>query len=513
MRNFTVTNEGVLKLLNGLNPAKAAGPDGLPSRVLKLLSNQLAPMLTDIFNLSLKEAVLPEDWKNANVTPIFKKGEKADPKNYRPVSLTSICCKVFEHVIHSQVMQHLDQHHILSDSQHGFRKNRSCDSQLVLTAYDLAGALDKQKQVDVIILDFSKAFDTVPHHRLINKLKFYGINTQLINWIKAFLTNRQQKVVLEGRSSSYVSVDSGVPQGTVLGPLLFLLYVNDLPDNLTSSTRLFADDCLVYKNITCAEDACELQRDLDTLTKWQTDWQMRFNATKCYVMHLTTARKPPPFHRYKLCGQTLEVVNSHPYLGIHLQDDMKWNTQVAHATGKASRMLGLIRRNLSNCSEHLKSTAYSSIVRPHLEYGTVCWDPFTAEHCKQLEKIQRSAARFVKSDYTRTEGSVTKLLKELKWTSLQDRRSASRLVFMYKIKHKLIAIPSDQFLKPVTRQGLRRNNSSNYRKIDGKNLVFKHSFFPRTIREWNNLPDSVVKASSVESFKTSLQVHQHQHRD
>ena len=306
MGNFTVTTAGVIKLLN--EPAKAAGPDGLPSRVLKLLANQIAPILTAIFNGSLQEGVLPRDWKVANVTPIYKKGEKANPMNYRPVSLTSICCKVLEHVIHSQVMKHLDSHHILSDTQHGFRKRRSCDTQLVITTDDLARGLDNRKQTDIIILDFSKAFDTVPHTRLINKLTHYGINRHLIKWITSFLTNRQQKVVLEGQSSSYLSVDSGVPQGTVLGPLLFLLYINDLPENLTSTPRLFADDCLLYRTISSDKDAADLQMDLDELTKWQEMWQMRFNASKCYVMHMSTARTTKSYNYKQIPIRTLEYI-------------------------------------------------------------------------------------------------------------------------------------------------------------------------------------------------------------
>ena len=173
MANFTVTIPGVEKLLADLNPSKAAGPDSLPGRVLRLLAPQIAPVLTFIFNQSIQTGSLPSDWKTANVTPIFKKGDRAESKNYRPVSLTSICCKVLEHVIHSQVMKHLDHHKILSDYQHGFRKRRSCDTQLVITLHDLTRAIDQKKSVDVIILDFTKAFDTVPHERLINKLRFW----------------------------------------------------------------------------------------------------------------------------------------------------------------------------------------------------------------------------------------------------------------------------------------------------------------------------------------------------
>ena len=220
MDTFIVTTPGVEKLLFELNPSKAAGPDGLtrlPSRVLRLLA-QIAPVLTFIFNQSIQTGSLPSDWKTANVTPIFKKRDRAESKNYRPVSLTCICCKVLEHVIHSQIMEHLDQHDILSDYQHGFRKRRSCDSQLVITLHDLTQALDQKKSVDVIILDFTKAFDTVPHHRLLNKLRFYGINNQLIKWTSSFLMGRTQRVILEGQTSPTVAVDSGVPQGTVLGP-------------------------------------------------------------------------------------------------------------------------------------------------------------------------------------------------------------------------------------------------------------------------------------------------------
>ncbi|XP_072051838.1 uncharacterized protein [Amphiura filiformis] len=226
-----------------------------------------------------------------------------------------------------------------------------------------------------------------------------------------------------------------------------ILYVNDLPENLSSTPRLFADDCLMYKTISCAKDSEDLQKDLDTLSKWQTKWQMRFNASKCKVMHMSSARSPM-YNKYKLSGQTLEVVNSHPYLGIHLQDDMKWDTQVAHSTAKASRILGLIKRNLYNCSEQLKSTAFTSLVRPHTEYGAVSWDPHTIGHCKQLDRIQRSAARFVKHNYEKSEGTVTKILRDLEWPPLQDRRSAARLALMYKITQELVDIPSDQFLTP-----------------------------------------------------------------
>ena len=210
--------------------------------------------------------------------------------------------------------------------------------------------------------------------------------------------------------------------------------------------------------------------------------------------------------KYKLCGLTLETVDSHPYLGVHLQNDMKWDTQVSHATSKASRILGLIKRNLYHCSEQLKTTAYTCLVRPLLEYGSTSWDPYTKAHCYQLERIQRSAARFVKRNYARTEGTVTKLLKELEWQTLEERRSCARLTLMYKIVNQYVDIPSDPYLTPVTRQGLRRKNSSTYQLPHCRINTYKNSYFPRTITEWNNPPESIVQANTINSFKRQLKL-------
>ena len=254
----------------------------------------------------------------------------------------------------------------------------------------------------------------------------------------------------------------------------------------------------MYNTISSAKDNKDLQKDLDELTKWQDRWQMRFNASKCYVMHISSAKNIQTF-KYKLCGQTLEAVDSHPYLGIHLQNDMKWDTQVAHATSKASRILGLIKRNLYHCSELLKSTAYTSLVRPHTEYGSTSWDPYTKAHSDQLEKAQRSAAHFVKRNYTKEEGTVANILRELDWPTLQQRRSQARLTLMYKIINQLVDIPSDQYLTPVTRQGLRRKDS-NFLKPHSRVDVYKYSFFPWTIDEWNLLPKSTVQATTINSF-------------
>ena len=399
MGEITVDPKGVLKLLNNLNIHKATGPDGLSARVLKECSSEISPMLALIYNESLAQGTVPDDWRQANVAPVFKKGEKYNAANYRPVSLTCICCKTLEHIIVSNINKHLAFKSILADCQHGFRSQRSCETQLVQFYHDMVSNLDGaqdrgQKQTDVIIMDFAKAFDKVPHRRLLYKLGYYGIRGSSHKWISSWLSERSQKVVLDGQASDPVPVVSGVPQGSVLGPVLFLIFINDVPDNIRSSVRLFADDCVLYRNIKSPIDCQILQDDLNSLSQWETDWQMKFNVAKCHSMRVT--RHLPDkqiLFDYTLHQQKLEQVQSAKYLGLTITDNLDWGQHVSEISFKATKTMGFLRRNLALAPRHTKEVAYKTLVRPQLEYAAPIWNPYHKLQYQEVEKVQRTAAR------------------------------------------------------------------------------------------------------------------------
>ena len=283
-------------------------------RVLREAAAELAPALTCIFQATVDQGRIPTDWKSAKIAPVYKKGDRSQPSNYRPISLTSICCKIIEHtsIIHSSVITHLENHTILTDYQHGFRKRRSTETQLILTIQDLASNLNSGEQTDAILLDFSKAFDKVPHQRLLLKLHHYGVRGTILDWIRDFLSDRTQEVVLDGTTSTRCSVTSGVPQGTVLGPLLFLVYINDMPSCIQSPARLFADDCLVYKRIRTADDCAKLQEDLQQLQEWEGRWLMQFHPEKCEVITISNRRSPIQFG-YSIHGHHLRFCSTVSY--------------------------------------------------------------------------------------------------------------------------------------------------------------------------------------------------------
>ena len=356
MEDIVVTKEGVTKLLKGLNPSKALGPDELHPRVLKELATELGPVFAHLFQQSIDKGEIPKERSLANICPLFIKGDRSLACNYRPVSLTCVPCKLLEHIVCSNIMAHLDEHRLLSEKQHAFRKWHSCETQLITVIDDLAKILDNQGQVDTFILDFEK-YPPPPHELLKSKLFSYGIGGKTMKWIDAFLCFRQQRVVVNGVKSDWAPVVSGVPQGTVPGPLLFSLHIKAIMSDIEFEIRLFADDCVCYREIKDIEDTLKLQKDIDRLGIWARKWGMRFQPVKCNMMQLTKKQNKIQAS-YTLEGTVLENVDIIKYLGLTITSDLKWNSHIRNVCSKANRTLGFLRRNLFSCPHDVKEADY-----------------------------------------------------------------------------------------------------------------------------------------------------------
>ena len=349
---------------------------------------------------------------------------------------------------------------------------------------------------------FSWAFDTVPRQCFLGKLAHYGIQGCTNSWICVFLTGRSMSVVVDGESSEPMPILSGVPQGTVLRPLLFLIYINDMPSQVSKGTCiwLFADDCLVYRWIQKVKDQTILQKNLDCLRNWAIRWGMTFNPRKCYIMHITRGCRLDKF--YQMCGTILGTVTLAKYLGITISDDLHWHQQINLVAKKANTTLHMISRNLRYCPCKTRSLEYSTLVCPKLEYCASVWDPYHQQDIDALEWINRRALGCVYNKTWQERGvSPTALLKDLGWDPLSDRRRQQRLSLMYRITYGLVEVPPTRLEKPSRNT---RGHSFKYKTIGTTCDIVKHSFYLRTIPEWNNLSDSIVNAPSLDSFKQRL---------
>ncbi|XP_011675592.2 uncharacterized protein LOC105443737 [Strongylocentrotus purpuratus] len=493
-----VHRTGVEKRLQQLDPSKASGPDELPPKLLKLVAREIASPLSFLFQQSYNSGIVPAQWKQALVTPIHKSGEKCDPSNYRPISLTCVCCKVMEHIILSHVSKHVAVNNILTDAQHGFRRGLSTTTQLTTAVHDWSSILQQRSQADIIFLDFKKAFDRVPHLLLSTKLQYYGISGDSLQWIMSLLTDRQQAVVVDGSKSTWRDVTSGVPQGSVIGPTLFLLYINDIQDNIQSTMRLFADDSTLYREIRCPEDHQILKDDLQQLSRWSSNWMMDFNVKKCAILTITRKRTPS-IREYHLSNGLIPRVKEYKYLGVTVAADLRWNKHCQTIRHKASRTLGLLRRTLSPCTRDVKSRAYTALVRPQLEYASEAWNPHSVTVTKMLEQVQRTAARFVYRDYRYTT-SPSALVAALGWDTLHTRRILDQCTLLYKIHHRLVSIPAPTIVIPATYFG-RHDHNLKYVIPVATIDSFKFSYYPRAIRIWNHLPGSAVNATGITNFQ------------
>ena len=341
-----------------LNVSKACGPDLLPPLILKKAAEFICLPLSNLFNQSMSSGHLPRDWVTANVIPVHKKGNKRLASNYRPISLSSVIVKVMERIIHRHMIDALSQSNRLSVHQFGFRPNHSTVSLLLNAVNDWALNLEHRRTSHCLFLDFAKAFDTVPHERLLLKLEAIGFTGKLLNWFRGFLTTCSQRVVVNGSHSSWLTVRFGVPQGSVLGPLFFLIYVNDIHDVVFHSRiKLFADDVAIYKAISASDDCIQLQEDLNCISSWADRWQLKLNASKCEALLISRKRSPPTFD-YNLKGISLSWKPLVHYLGIYINCKLGWSDHCKIIAAKATRCLNFLRHTMWSAPRSAKSLAY-----------------------------------------------------------------------------------------------------------------------------------------------------------
>ena len=351
--------------------------------------------------------------------------------------------------------------------------------------------------MDVIYLDFQKAFDKVPHQRLLIKLKSHGMGVNIVTWIQNWLTDRRQRVSVEGETSAWTAVHSGVPQGSVLGPLLFLVYINDLEDGVASNILKFADDTKIFRRVQTRQECRTLQDDLNRLDQWSAKWQMLFNQSKCKCLHIGRANGKEP---YEMHNTVLQKTSKEKDLGVTISADWKVSEQCGIAARKGNQLLGMIKRNITYREKNLIIPLYKSIVRPHLEYCIQAWRPHLKKDIDKLERVQRRATKLIPELRIL---SYEDRVQQCKLTTLETRRIRGDQIEVFKITHGIEGLDSGMFFKYKTDNGT-RGHSWALAKERCKLDIRKYAFSQRTINEWNRLPGECVNATSVNMFKNKI---------
>ena len=416
-------------------------------------------------------------------------------------------CKIMESIIKDNLVQYLEENNLITNSQHGFRQKRSCLTNLLEYVEKLTKAIDSGQDLDMIYLDFSKAFDKVPIKRLLVKIKAIGVNEKTCQWIEDWLLNRKQRVIINGKASDWISVMSGVPQGSVLGPLLFVIFINDIDRAVNSSQAIlskFADDTKCG-NVILNEQSCEtLQNDINNLLDWADKWQMQFNADKCKVLHFG---RNNPRHSYYMNGYapagTILCNDDHEKdVGVYISTTLKPSLNCQNAANKANSVLGQMSRSVTYRDRITWIKLYKQYVRPHLEYCVQAWSPWLEHDKKILEQVQERAVRMVSGLKGKT---YEERLKELNLSSLEDRRKRGDMIQVWKIINKHDNLPANQFFEFFQEGRQTTRLSANYQNIVKprfKTGARKYSFSVRVVDAWNSLPTSVKSAKTLNSFKS-----------
>ena len=498
-----ISPEDVHEILSQLDINKSVGPDGISNRILRLAADSISVPLANIFQQSILSSTYPSTWKCANVTPVYKKNDRCNVENYRPISLLCNVSKVFERLVYNTVYKYLTLNKLLTPKNSGFKKGDSTICQLISICHKIHLGLENQKHVRMVFLDASKAFDKVWHRGLIFKLEQLGIVDPLLSWFRSYLSDRKQRVVLDGQASDWTSIDAGVPQGSILGPLLFLVYVNDICFNIKSDINLFADDTsllsITDNPVTAAR---ELNADLRTLQVWASQWFLYFNTTKTVSLCFSPISHNLP--SLYLNDVSLLEVMSHSHLGIILAPGLSWKPHVDHIIKKASQRLGMLQAFKYKLSRTSIDYLYKTLVLSLLDYGDVLYDGCAQQQADTLNALQSRAARIV-SGCLQSSNTENLLNNELGWETLVRRRHRHKLCLLYKTINGLAPEYLYELL-PLTRSSgaYSLKNPLNFKLYPCKTAKFKSSYFPASVSSWNSLPTGVKKIPTYSAFSNAL---------
>jgi hypothetical protein len=469
----------------------------------KMLAPCLAAPLASIFNVSMGTGQIPDEWSKATVIPIFKnKGNAASPENYRPISLTNVACKIMETLIRQRLFVHLVQNNLLSNCQHGFFNGRSTVTQLLECMNDWTSSIENHEYIDVAYLDIAKAFDTVSHEKLLYKINKLGIRGSLLSWFKSFLSNRTQTVSVNNVLSDLSRISSGVPQGSVIGPLLFLLYIDDVTSVVKhSSIKLFADDTKLYVKGHRNEVNTLLIEDLSEIFQWFDTWQLNVAFQKCVILPIRGCRRDAVVPKYVINGTEIPSADNVRDLGYFVSGDLKPAFHISQIVRPAHSVACMINKAFVNTDSDFRVKLFNTFVRPKLEYASVIWNPYFKKDVNSVERIQR---RYTKRMVGMWNLSYSTRLSRLNMISLEHRRLLLDLHLLYKIVYKKCSISFDSLFKFVEHGHATRGHNKKLECTRAKELCRKHFFSLRIVKAWNNLSSDVVNAPSLASFKNKL---------
>ena len=504
LSGFTFTLPMVLNVIKKLPSSTGLDPDGLCYLHLKKGGMFLASKLTDLFNLSLLSSRIPFSWRNIVITPVHKNGSRESFSNYRPIAVTSVVCRVMERIMVSVMLDYISTSNVISPSQHGFLPKRSVETAGLVFYSFLLKNLDLGKNVDVLLLDFAKAFEKVPHGLLVQKLYSYGFRDPLLGWISDFLKDRTQTVRINSILSNPRCVMSGVIQGSVLGPLLFSLFINDLDAHVFRSFLVkYADDV----KLSIAFDRCahshlscrvELQDDLNRIEQWSISNHLPLNVKKCQFISFGTSFSDS--FSYVLGGCPLVESHFVKDLGVLISSPVSFKNHVASVVSRANRMLGLLKRIFSMNDQDNLVLLYKCYVRPLLEFASILWCPHQQYIVVQLEKVQK---RFTKFFATLRDLPYRERLKSLNLLSLEARRLRYKMIFLFKMMNNLVDLDPES-LFTFSRDNRTRGNKCKIVLQFARTNTWAH-FFPNVVaNHWNNLSDDDISVSDVNAFKRCI---------